>query len=164
VTRSGANVTPVSAPDISKEFFTPFEQLREHAVLEHKRLAFGDVFQYSRFENVDARVDCVAGYFFGFWFFQKPANPTVLLRFYQTISSRIGNWCEYDRRSSLSVSMKADDLVEIDIGEHIAVKDDRRFVDEASGVTIRSGGTERRCLDGVTDSYVVVGAIPEFVL
>jgi hypothetical protein len=60
--------------------------------------------------------------------------------------------------------VEGDDRLEIDLGQDVAIEDDDRLVQRLSGVPHRSGCTERRSLDDVTDTQTGVPTVTEDLL
>src|SRR6185369_13886635 len=71
--------------------------------------------------------------------------------------------CQNNCRSSLTLAMKSNHLIHVDISQHVAVEHHGRLGYQTSGVPIGARGTQRRCLHGIADKDVVIGPIADLV-
>ena len=126
--------------------------------------AGGNVVEHLRLQDIGARIDGVDRYFVFIRFFQKPSDAAILLSLDQSVSARVFDGREHDRRHGLAVVVLADNCFQIQVRQNIAVEDYRRFANQVFRKLISTGSTHGLGLDGVAQLDAVVRSIAEQLL
>src|SRR5436853_4529584 len=91
ITLGRSYVSPVAVRYKAHHYFAHLDELWKQPVFERKRLAFRNVVEQLRFEDVDPGVNRVASDFFGLWFFDEAQYPVRRIGHNESIAGRIRN-------------------------------------------------------------------------
>ncbi len=160
----GADVHPVTVRDEREDRYALGEQRREEVVLEREDLLGRNVLEHVRLDDVDPGVDRVGRDLVALGLLEEALDAAVLLGLDEPVGARVLDRRQHDRDDGLSLLVEGDDVLEVDVGEDVAVEDDGPVVDDLTRVLVGARGAERLRLDDVADPHVVMRSVAEDVL
>src|SRR4029453_17566086 len=114
-----------------------------------------------RLEDVDARVDRVAGDFVFAWLFEKAPDIAVRVGLDEPVRARVVNRRQDDGRLGAALPMQPEYGAEVNLGQHITVEDHDRIGQRVARIADRAPGAERHGLDHIAKTDTQAGALPE---
>ena len=157
------DVLPVVVGDVAVHRVAGREQRREHVTREVDDLVRRDEVEDVGFEHVDARVDGVGEHLAPRRLLEEPVDAAVRLCDDDAELERVVDVLQGDRGRRARVTVRFDELREVDVGEHVARDHEEGVVELGRGVAHRPGGAERRVLGRVPHRDPEVGAVAEIV-
>src|SRR5579885_3168255 len=165
VARGRADVDPVGVRgDVRVELLAALEKVREQPVLERVVLARRDVVENFRVENVCPGVDVAAVRLFRLRLFEEASDVPVLFSLDDAVARRIFHGREDDCRRGLVVVVLADDALEVEVCDDVAVEDDGRLAYQIFGELVRARRAHRLRLDRVVDLDAELRAVAQLLL
>jgi hypothetical protein len=146
------------------ELLAALEEVREEAVLERVALALRDEVEDVRLKDVGAGVDGVDANLLGLRLLPKGADASVPLGLDEAVGARVLDGREHDGRRRAALLVLTDDGLEVEVGQDVAVEDDRRLAQEVLGELVGAGRPHRLRLDGVVDLDAEVRPVAELLL
>src|SRR5262249_57591795 len=104
--RRRADVDPVPAVDVGDERFFALDERRKKAALDRPRRVLRDAIEGIGLEDVDARVDRVAGDLFGLRLLEKARDVAVGIRLDEAVRRRVADRRQNDRRLRLALAVQ----------------------------------------------------------
>ena len=156
-----ADVLPVALGDRAEQRQALGEQLREHLAGEVDRPVGLDVVEDLGLEHEDAGVDGVAEHLAPRGLLEEALDGAVLVGDDDAELERVLDRGQPDGGQRLVLVVEVDDLVEVDVGEHVAGDHEEALVELVHGVADRAGRAERLLLGGVDHPHAELGAVAE---
>ena len=156
-----ADVLPVAVDHVTAQQLALVESGREHVAGEVDGLTRRDVVEDARLQDVDPGVDGVAEHLTPRGLLQEPLDPSVLAGDDDPELDGILDPLQRDGGERAGLLVAADDLGEVDVGQHVTGDHEERLVELVSGVAHRAGSSQRRVLGGVSHLDAELPAVAE---